>query len=413
MLPGGSGGGGGRSAERRPAPGRAPEQRGLHLQMIAAVMDSGGLERLAELANGEAGMPVLIVVPRLGDALAPSSSLPAREVERLRSYVRGRVARRPVELPASVAAETPVAMGEEVVGAIIAIADPEAGADAHLHEILDVTALAVLTELAASSAREEADDELRSSLIELIRSDAELPEEEILRRAHRLGTDLGAGGVALCAELRNGRPQHVIGIIREQHPRVLAEHLNNRIYALLPAVDGADPAMEPLESAQHMVKALASHATVGFSSFCSSAGRFKRAISEAEVVVDVLEYELADSGAADDADEIRSATFRLLINTMASKPDEIEQFYEDTVAPLVRHDAEYRTDLVGTVEAYLRHNCNMNATAAAMYAHRHTIAYRLDRVRELARLDPSRSEDRERLGLGLKAYRILAPRLHR
>src|SRR5437868_11193410 len=90
----------------------------------------------------------------LGDALAPSSSLPAREVERLRSYVRGRVARRPVELPASVAAETPVAMGEEVVGAIIAIADPEAGADAHLHEILDVTALAVLTELAASSARE-------------------------------------------------------------------------------------------------------------------------------------------------------------------------------------------------------------------------------------------------------------------
>ena len=55
----------------------------------------------------------------------------------------------------------------------------------------------------------------------------------------------------------------------------------------------------------------------------------------------------------------------------------------------------------------------MNATAAAIYAHRHTIAYRLERVRELTGLNPGVSEDRERLGLGLKVYRILAPRLHR
>jgi sugar diacid utilization regulator len=41
------------------------------------------------------------------------------------------------------------------------------------------------------------------------------------------------------------------------------------------------------------------------------------------------------------------------------------------------------------------------------------VSYRLDRIRELTGLDPSRSEDRERLGLGLKAYRIIKPRLHR
>ena len=53
----------------------------------------------------------------------------------------------------------------------------------------------------------------------------------------------------------------------------------------------------------------------------------------------------------------------------------------------------------------------MNATARAIFAHRHTVAYRLDRVRELTGLDPSLTEDRERLGLGTKAYRILAPTL--
>jgi sugar diacid utilization regulator len=55
----------------------------------------------------------------------------------------------------------------------------------------------------------------------------------------------------------------------------------------------------------------------------------------------------------------------------------------------------------------------MRATAAAVYAHRHTVAYRLDRVRDLTGLDPSRTEDREQLGLGLKAHQVLAPRLPR
>ena len=98
---------------------------------------------------------------------------------------------------------------------------------------------------------------------------------------------------------------------------------------------------------------------------------------------------------------------------LASHPEEVRSFYEDTVAPAVRYDDQYATDLVGTLEAYLDRNCNMNATAAAIYAHRHTVAYRLDRVKELTGLDPMQSEDRERLGLGLKAYRIIAPRLPR
>jgi len=79
----------------------------------------------------------------------------------------------------------------------------------------------------------------------------------------------------------------------------------------------------------------------------------------------------------------------------------------------VRHDDQYRTDLLHTLAAYLRCDCNMNATAAAVHAHRHTIAYRLERVQELTGLDPTRSEDRERLGIGLKAHELLAPRLPR
>ena len=119
------------------------------------------------------------------------------------------------------------------------------------------------------------------------------------------------------------------------------------------------------------------------------------------------------AGGGPPGDEIGGGTYRLLFRVLASHPEEVKSFYEDTLAPLVRYDDQYSTDLVGTLEAYLGQNCNMNATAQAIHAHRHTVSYRLERVKELSGLDPFTSEDRERLGLGLKAYRIIEPRLPR
>jgi DNA-binding PucR family transcriptional regulator len=148
---------------------------------------------------------------------------------------------------------------------------------------------------------------------------------------------------------------------------------------------------------------------VGTSSLYTEPGGLRLALQEAELVLDVLQR----SDAALVEKVAASSSYRLLFRVLASHPEEVRAFFEDTVAPLVRYDTEYRTDLVGTLETYLDHNCNTNATAAAIYAHRHTVAYRLERVRELSGLDPAASEDRERLGLGLKAYRILSPHLPR
>ena len=46
------------------------------------------------------------------------------------------------------------------------------------------------------------------------------------------------------------------------------------------------------------------------------------------------------------------------------------------------------------------------ATAAAGFAHRHTVAYRLERILELTGHDPRRSEGLEQLNLGLKARAV-------
>ena len=78
-----------------------------------------------------------------------------------------------------------------------------------------------------------------------------------------------------------------------------------------------------------------------------------------------------------------------------------------TLAPLVAYDDQYETELVGTVEAYLENDGNVAQTASRLFTHRHTIRYRLERVRELGGHDITSSEGREKLSLGLKAMRVL------
>jgi DNA-binding PucR family transcriptional regulator len=92
---------------------------------------------------------------------------------------------------------------------------------------------------------------------------------------------------------------------------------------------------------------------------------------------------------------------------MSDDPRELQGFFEETVAPLVDYDEQYETELVRTLESFLDADGNVARTAERLYTHRHTIRYRLERVRELSGLDVSSTDGRERLSLGLKAMRVL------
>jgi sugar diacid utilization regulator len=390
--------------------------RGLHLRMVDAVLAGDGLERVAELAADAVGGSVAIVVPRLGTAvMAPHGTAASDRLPELRRYVADCVADRPANAPRGIAVEIPIASGDEAVGCVLLL-EGAAAATGEAAEYLHLAAVASLTEVAVEEARDEVEQNLRGSFLEDLRAGAGLAADELVRRAARLGCDLSHGAVALCAELHTDRPRHVVATIAEDVPGALAQHMEGvsggaqggRVYALLPAL-GADNAAEAtLAAAARLATRLQRHGTVGLSSFYAEPGELGRAVQEAELVLDVLTV----SGEPI-AEDINQGTYRLLFRVLASHPEEVRSFYEDTVAPVVRYDDQYRTDLVGTLEAYLAANCHMSATAAAIHAHRHTVAYRLERVRDLTGLDPMQSEDRERLGLGLKAYRIIAPRLPR
>jgi sugar diacid utilization regulator len=280
-------------------------------------------------------------------------------------------------------------------------------------EVLRTAALAALAEIAVADARDEVAADIRGTLLEDLRARRADPEET-MRRAARLGCDLSRGAVALVAKLSSARPGHAAALITSEHPGAIAEALpagdEQRIYAILPA--HGDDAMDRTQASARAIAArLRGHGPAAFSSFCPVPAELDRAISEAELMLDVI---ARDERVGEQLEaEVGNGVYRLLFRAMATDPEEVRRFYEETVEPLVDHDREYRTDLLGTLETYLAHDCNMNATARAVFAHRHTVAHRLARVRELTGLDPSLGEDRERLGLGIKAYRIVAPTLPR
>jgi DNA-binding PucR family transcriptional regulator len=196
----------------------------------------------------------------------------------------------------------------------------------------------------------------------------------------------------------------VAALVAGEHARALVQVVDERLFAVLPAVGEEDVR----ELSQRVAARLEPYSVVGVSSLHAEPADLRRALEEAELLCDV-----ARNGGPGARDAAGRGAYRLLARLLASHPDELRAFYEETVASAVRHDEQYRTDLVKTLTTYLACDCNMNATAAAIHAHRHTIAYRLERIQELTGLDPTRSEDRERLGIGLKAHELLAPRLPR
>jgi sugar diacid utilization regulator len=378
--------------------------RDLNATMLGAVLGGDGLEGVAELASIETGGPVAIVLPARGLAAGAVS-------EEQAGYVARRLAGEEAELPPGVEVAVPVQAGEDEVGVVLVMSSNGGGPrtpPVDGEAVARAAAFAAVAELAVNDARDEVEHEVRASLVEDLRA-GRVDAVEVSRRATRLGCDLSRGALVLVAELRSQMPRGAAALVETEWPGALAEPIEGRLFSVLPAGGGDEAAERASARARKLVGRLRSHGPAAVSSFYPDPGDLHQAVREAELVLEVVRRD--DRLAAQIENGTGDGVYRLLFRALVSDPDEVRSFYEDTVAAVVAYDRQYRSELLSTLEAYLAQDCNMNATARAIFAHRHTVAYRLDRIKELTGLDPGSSADRERIGLGIKAYRILAPTL--
>jgi sugar diacid utilization regulator len=157
---------------------------------------------------------------------------------------------------------------------------------------------------------------------------------------------------------------------------------------------------------QRYVKGLLPDLTVsvGIGRYRRDPGTLPEAYSEAEVA---LQIGHRIHGPSSISTFEGTGTYKLLFRVLQEDPQELVSFYEETLGPVVRYDSRYDTELVHTLTTYLDNDASTVKTAQDLFAHRHTIRYRLDRVKELSSLDVDKSQDRERLTLGIKAMQLL------
>jgi hypothetical protein len=355
------------------------ELRSLHLAMLDAVLVGSGLGAVASLAARECGGPVALIVPRL-ELVAGSPELGAAELGRLRAYALARCSGRVAPVPPGVVAEVPIASGSELLGVVLLLRASPPPSDAV--ERLRLASVAALTEIALARAASSSPDESASvTLLDALAGGASLSREEIVRRAARAGCDLRGGAIAVCCSLQVERPRHVAALVRDDWPGALAQHVVPNLLVLLPLRTGGDVTA--------LAGRLARHGPVGVSEACADPGELGRAIEAASLAVDLGPGEgVAVAGAA----ALRSC-------------------FERTMAPVVRYDDQYDTELAGTLTAVLA--AGVDAVALDLGVPPHRVRYRLDKVRELTGLDAGTPSGRRELSIGLRCHRVVAPGLPR
>jgi|GEM_PF-1314505 len=98
-------------------------------------------------------------------------------------------------------------------------------------------------------------------------------------------------------------------------------------------------------------------------------------------------------------------TYHILNDCLS--PAQLTDLYTCTVAALDVYDSANNASLMMTLEAYCEQNYNRSKTAAALYIHRNTLFYRLDKIAEILRLDLNDAENLHNLLLGIRAKKLL------
>jgi hypothetical protein len=369
------------------------------------------LDALSEAIESGAGLPA--VARAAGKALGASVALIDRS-----SAVLAVAASSSAEEARLLSAEAGVDVLElRVADAVVGELRYRSRGDSPEATMMRMVSTLLALELERSRAPEWASDEAAGEFVRAVLERRVTDRGDITARAAELGAAVGDGAGVLVARAAPRAAQ-----AGEWRSRVLVVALRALRAASSGAVAGLSedgdraevaaivPASEEAElarAAQGLRRELEAslpgfHLTVARGRWSGDPVDLYRGGKEAQLAVNVAEAEGIELLAFED-----TGSYRLLLPAMSEDPGELERFYEETVAPLTAYDEQYETELVATIEAYLERDGNVTPTAEQLFTHRHTVRYRLERVKELCGHDITSTEGREKLGLGLKAMRVL------
>ncbi len=230
--------------------------------------------------------------------------------------------------------------------------------------------------------------------------------EELLGRAHAFGYDLSLSYLALVGvgpDSGQGRESAVASAVTAAaggaaaDPIILqkAEHT----IALLPTEPFSDVAVVPEKLAAEL------------------GGKWRFGVGGPELGLDGIRKaylearEALEIGTALDLD---GTVFRfddlLLYHFLRVDPGLVDRFVTQMLGPLIEYDERRKGELLKTLEMYFKADGSVKLAGEMLFAHPHTVTYRLKQIQRLTGWSLRDPEDKLRLQLAVRAHRLAQAR---
>jgi PucR family transcriptional regulator, purine catabolism regulatory protein len=387
-------------------------------ETTSSAPDLRALEAITEAVAAGAGLPEIVraaaraldaslaLIDRTSVVLAVAARSPAEERDLLRDGER--VERVELRVADAVVGQLRVRSRERA---------PDPG-------MLRLVTTLIASEVERVRGPERASEAAAAAFLHAVLAREIADREDLVARGKELGIALDRGGSVIVVRAHPRAPveddwRARLLALSERGARSIApgsiaaatrDSDGGEVVVLVPDADGDAGRRVAATALRELEASLSGFAfAVGRSRLAGDPLDLHRAGNEALLAANVVEGDPDESLLAYDD----TGTYQLLLPHM-SDPAELRRFYDETVSKIVAYDEQYETsDLVGTLETFLECDGNVNATAARLITHRHTVRYRFERVREITGLDVGSTDGREKLSFGLKAMRVLgiaAPR---
>jgi len=424
----------------------------IHRQFTQRALEGGGYQAVADTLGELIGRPVVVTDSLLTELTRPGPGdwgvdlraiLDSADSQALRdAYLTGEAQRkgrfavslnvRRAVLEARSFVFAPVIVTGRLWGHLFALEGDRRLASTDLLALEQAVTVAALEFLKEAAVR-EVERRFRANFIDdLLLANFE-STEAMVRRARALGWDLSQPQLVVVTDVDNFEAYHLrqarldpataernVQGVRDRMFQEVTTTLS-RVDATLISMDRSDsivilsavkpPAtpeavrLQALSLAQVIQKTVAEHfndltISIGIGRFYDAARDLQKSYREAR---QALLVGRAMSG----RNRIYHYDDLGLARILHGHPDRIEltAFEHDLLGRLEAYDAEHGTDLIGTLEAFLRCDGRLKTCAGQLYVHVNTLKYRLGRIKEMIG-DFSEADRKVNLYVALKLRRL-------
>jgi sugar diacid utilization regulator len=302
----------------------------------------------------------------------------------------------------------PMVAAEELVGVLALRYAGDRRIDAEQREI----ATSVASQAAVAIKKVQLIDRLtaRNAIKDLLEdlSHGNATSLELEERAAALGSDLAMPHLVLQAVPRPGPAEAGWELVAESleqaaaraFPGSLFDRRDAALRGLIRLSTGGEAAVAERLREIHTRLTPKHPFAIGLSNRCDGPGSYPNGFSEADHAVAAASVVSSEPGVVG-FDDLGAYKYLLKV----SQDGRVRDRRGEALQQLADYDRRHRSQLLPTLEEYLRRRGNIAAAAATLYVHPNTLRQRLRRIQDLTGLDVAR-EDWLMIEIELKLHRL-------